>query len=115
MMLRALAFIVFVAFAGAASAGFMTGNNLLENCGNNSANWYIMGAIDQDAWETIAVDRKTGAVFEKKPFVCIPAGVTGTQAGDVVCKYLRDHPENRQWNAAALIRQSLASTWACPQ
>ena len=48
-----------------------------------------------------------------KAEACIPAAVTGTQLRDVVIKYLRSNPQNRQMKAGALTTKAFAAAFPC--
>jgi len=90
---------------------FSTGNGLLQSCTNESDRFayplclgYISGAVQQ---------LQLLQMLQPKQFACIPTGVTNGQIVDVVVKYLRDHPENRQWSASFFVTNALVTAWPC--
>ncbi|PTE11528.1 Rap1a/Tai family immunity protein [Mesorhizobium helmanticense] len=100
-----------------AQAGFFTGNELHGFCtGQGSfALAYIMGAADTINIDILGIDKKTGQKFEQQRFICVPPGATGGQVRDVACKYLSDHPEDRQLPATWLVYRALLIAWPCAQ
>lgn len=99
-----------------AQANFLSGNDLHDFCTGSVpfARGYIMGVADLNDLNLGGVDL-SGQTFVQRQFICVPQGVTGQQAGDVVCKYLVDHPEERQNPAALLVYKALLAAWRCPQ
>jgi Rap1a immunity proteins len=45
--------------------------------------------------------------------LCIPEGVTNQQIFDVAFKYLRDHPESRNYRSGMLVSEAIIETWPC--
>lgn len=79
------------------------GNKLFEMCSNGEAFFggYITGLVDADHHNF------------SDPLYCIPKGVTVSQAYDVLCKYLRNAPEERHEEGAWLARRALIKAWPC--
>lgn len=46
---------------------------------------------------------------------CSPQGVTVGQMRDIVEKYLRENPENRNQQAHLLVRSAFVAVWPCPK
>jgi hypothetical protein len=56
-----------------------------------------------------------GTALNKRPLVCLPVGVTLGQVEDVVVKYLKDNPAERNKPFAGLIGVAAATSWPCSQ
>lgn len=99
-----------------ANASFLTGNELHDYCESlpGTALGYIMGVADFNGINLAVVDLNGQSVQAKK-FVCIPANATGDQTKDVVCKYLADHPKDRNLPAPILVYSALLDAWRCSQ
>lgn len=99
-----------------ANATFYTGNRLHELCQSSPslAAGYAMGIIDFNGLNLNAIDENGNSVRSKQ-FICIPSDVSGQQAKDVVCKYLADHPKDRNLPAPILVYSALLEAWRCPQ
>jgi hypothetical protein len=54
-------------------------------------------------------------VHETLPIFCIPAGVTNRQITEVVSKYLKDHPEELDLSASALVIDAIQTAWPCDE
>ena len=116
MLLRRLVLLVLlVELLGAttADAGFYTGNILYDFMTSQvvgergAAIAYVAGVADAD--ELTVTTRRIAPPF------CIPKGVTGSQATDVVKKYLEVHPEQRHYPAAGLVVVAFAEAFPCPK
>lgn len=89
-----------------ASSAFRSGNELYASCPDESSIpaktlslGYVMGVAD-------AIE---GAV------ACPNPRVGSGQMRDVVCTYLRDHPESRDKPAGYLAVLAIAKAWPCPK
>jgi hypothetical protein len=51
--------------------------------------------------------------LQREKHVCMPVEVKVAQAVDVVMNYLRDHPEQRNYNAMSLGEAALAPAFPC--
>jgi hypothetical protein len=51
--------------------------------------------------------------LQREKYVCMPVEVKLAQAVDVVMNYLRDHPEQRNYNAMSLGQAALAPAFPC--
>jgi hypothetical protein len=95
------------------NADLVEGNGLLEACTSRQAVpgamciGYIRGVIDGE--------NLMGTALNKKPFVCLSEGVTLGQVEEVVVKYLRENPAERNKPSAGLIGIAAASAWPCAQ
>jgi hypothetical protein len=100
-----IAVIAGVAQPARAQGIFMTGNDLAEVCSSSSPNergicqGYIMGALD--------------SIFLGL-FKCSGMeNVKSTQMADVVRKFLRDNPADRNKNAYTLVGYALIGAFKC--
>jgi hypothetical protein len=87
---------------------FLTGNDLNEECQNAVTRavclGFVQGGMDElDAWRA----------YEHLP-ECFNAEITGGQAVDVVVKYFRDIPAQRDVFAAALVTSAVVQAWSPP-
>ncbi|BCH10438.1 hypothetical protein MesoLj131c_46960 [Mesorhizobium sp. 131-3-5] len=100
-----------------AEAGFFSGNELHDLCASSPgfAQGYVLGVADLVDLNVGVLDQVTGQPVIPKKFICIPGGVVAQQAADIACKYLSDHPENRQSAAPILVYQALLEAWRCAQ
>jgi hypothetical protein len=90
-----------------ARAGFENGNRLYEYCSKPNEVFclgYVMGVIDG-----------ARVNWKKENLVCVPDHVMGRQARDIVTKFLRDTPQDRQLDADVLIARALHLAWSCPK
>lgn len=101
--------------AGTALAGFLDGNDLHSLCSDSPvvAGYYVVGVIDNEVDQDRAVTAD-GQVVLTREFLCIPDGVVGNQARDVVCRYLDENPEDRHWPASGLTYNAIRVVWPCP-
>ncbi|MFZ1741850.1 MAG: Rap1a/Tai family immunity protein [Pontixanthobacter sp.] len=119
-MLRFIAFAIAVFIAqlpAAGSASFIDGSTLLEKCESreNSATYYqdrsfcmayVLGAIDQLSLNTTA---DKDFVYQ----ICLRESVTSGQLRDVVVKYLRENPADRDSQASFAVWISVRKAWPC--
>jgi hypothetical protein len=103
-----------------ATAGFYSGNELLTMCRANASEGRCLGyleAIHDGGEENAArLNGKTtpvGFAFLNGYRWCIPNGVASSQLRDVVVKYLKDNPEERQLAAPGQVAAALAKGWPC--
>jgi hypothetical protein len=103
-----LVLVLGVAISTPASAGFISGNELLQSCtsgGKNAEDYqnraecrgYVQGVAD----ELSATQKKFRECMDAK------SGVTAGQTVDVVVKYLQDNPAKRNFTAASLATVAL--------
>ena len=100
---------------GTASAAFMSGNDLHQLMQGSKvhqaqANSFVIGVYDAIRVAHGADDR---AKREKMLCVSDKPGIVSGQVIDVVQKYLRDNPENRNESAASLVWVALNRAWPC--
>lgn len=94
-------------------ADLIEGNGLLEACTSRAplqgamCIGYIRGVIDGE--------NMMGTALNNKPLVCLSEGVTLGQVQDVVVKYLKDNPTERNKPSAGLIGIAAATAWPCSQ
>src|SRR5258705_12705624 len=100
-----LTLLMFIATNSAPSrhpnADLVDGNGLLEACTSKQSLQgamcigYIRGVIDGE--------NMMGTALNKKPLVCLSERVTLGQVEDVIVKYLKDNPTERNKPSAGLI------------
>ncbi len=102
---------------GTASAAFLSGNDLHRllqgsNMQQAQANSFVIGVYD-----TIRVAHDADARAKRDKMLCVSerSGIVSGQVIDVVRKYLRDNPENRNESAASLVWVALNQAWPCNQ
>lgn len=82
--------------------GFVGGNKLYKSCSSGNENAacsaYIVGAFD---------------VASAMKVVCPPDDVTIGQVTDIVKRYLKEHPENRHYNASSIVVSVMQKTFPC--
>ncbi len=91
------------------AGGFYSGNELLNICRNDSmsAGNYVAGVIDTSV---TAHSFQDGLQIAS---VCMPANSRLSQARDVVCGYLENHPEERHFGAASTALAVLSQSFPC--
>lgn len=112
--MRAMVVAGLICVAGATGAGegihtFMTGNMLHDACQNEEykAYAYVMGATDMTTLMAARVD-------ERLVRPCISTSIMTSQAVDVACNYLQEHPEERHWSASRSVWVALSEAFPCP-
>ena len=103
----------FMAGATRAVAGgvtdFMSANQLWELCNSNALNSGC-GAYVEGVADAMSANLPSGvAGFH----ACLPANQTIQQVGDVVKRYLQDHPEERGYTAASVVAKALQQAFPC--
>ena len=103
--MRRLILAATLALALPAHAEFFTGNQLPQAGDSGKATDFggCIGCV------TGGADTLNTAAF------CPPARITRGQVRDLVVKYLRDRPEDRNYTADRIIRHVLQGTWPCQQ
>lgn len=102
--------IIFIASPDLLTAeSFFNGNQHFSNC---TSNWAFVAGYVSGALDTYMI----GETFSDGPYmkICPPPSITVSQATDVYCKFLSDHPEDRHFNAASLIWAAMNEVWPCP-
>lgn len=99
------------------SAGFRTGNELLEKCtaggegGHSDIDFaYCLGYLGgvADAKERVLV------FWIKKGDLCIPAGTTADQLRHVFLRWMNQSPELWHLDAGGLVTAAFRQAWPCP-
>ena len=96
------------------SRSYMSGNELFgqfvhaDPMVRRAAMEYVVAVIDSKHY-------LEGAGILPAGVICVPMGVTIGQAGDVVKKYLEDHPERRHYAAASTVFAALTIAFPCSQ
>lgn len=110
MLLRRLAFSFGVgglAIGGLAQGAFYSGNRLFELCESGKASdraqceGYVMAFAD------------LSLAPNYQPRTCLPKTASARQLGDTVTKWLKDNPNQRQFNAASIVPKALAENYGC--
>jgi hypothetical protein len=99
----------------------LTGNDLYKQCQSSPATpaygqcvGYIQGVTDTMAGEADLARIKQGKTLYQgfySHYWCIPP--VGSQINDLVIKYLRDHPADRNSGAYGLVSIALTQAWPC--
>lgn len=86
----------------AAQAQYVDGNNLHRWCQaqNKVSAPYVLGVYD-----AIMINSR---IYPTSSRFCVPLSVTREQINDVVCKYTADNPQERHWEAAAVVLKAPA-------
>lgn len=94
---------------------FFDGNRLYGFCASDpaAAANFIMGVADTAKWANAGTTVISGEYVEIKTEICLPPGVTSTQARDVVCDALRDNPGSRHEPASGLAWKAMRTVWPC--
>jgi len=92
----------------ASVGGFWSGNDLYHYCVGSTAQHevcvaYILGVVDTDDIVRASTGRPR----------CLHEGVQAEQLGDIVSRFLVDHPEQRVWPAAGLVAYSVQQGLGC--
>lgn len=96
--------------ASAQFVQFLDGNALKELCDDPGAggalcNGYIVALADQSSLEIIR--------NKKNALICIPANVKTEQLYDTVLNYMKAHPSERNFPAAAVVHNAYRSEFPC--
>ena len=108
-LLRTLIIVACTILSGSAFAAkaFLTGDDLLHECNGSSYSYtigvcvgYVMGVSD---------------TLSMSGTICGDQHVSASQMGDIVIKYLRDHPEGGRYSASDQVEAALKSAFVCRQ
>ena len=97
-----------------ARAQFYTGNEIYGDCQASESDaayfqkWARCTSYVTGAFDAILLARQ----LNDKPD-CTPDRLTVGQMRDVAVKYMREHPENRNMSAAAIVLLSIMDAWPC--
>lgn len=99
-----------LALAWPLAASAVTGNELYTWRTQNVQLYrgYVMGFVE-GARSTEYANPDTKLVER----LCLPEGVTFGQVGDIIGRYLEQHPENRHMDAAAISWHATVSSFPC--
>jgi hypothetical protein len=98
-----------VGIASPANADSYSGNDILKMCTSTSVNdqnfcaGYSSGIFEEI--RLVHVVQKTQD--------CVPVGVTYGQVEDVIVKYLKDNPADRNSAAVFLVTAAIGDAWKC--
>jgi hypothetical protein len=111
--MRTLALAVLVASLplSAARGEFQSGNNLWQLCNNKTTDFGCIMYIEGVADVLIPIWGKGGDFAGWRG--CLTKDVIGSQAHDVVIKFMREHPERRHFTASSVVAQALAEAFPC--
>lgn len=133
--MRLLAILLFFGSAAAANAQFLSGNDLYPMCGRNTfaVSMFVAGSSSTGIIEALNLGHVRKVISDPKfkspentakldlldditkmirPY-CLPRNATIAQAGDVVCKYLREKPARRTDPAGLIVKMALGEAWPC--
>jgi hypothetical protein len=104
---------LFVPLQAFGEPAFFSGNELHRACEaadgqQNVATGYVLGVLDEEHDLIPLPDGKTRSVAS-----CAPRSVRASQVRDIVCKYLRDNPQDRHLTAASLTIHALTVAFPC--
>jgi hypothetical protein len=100
--------------AGPAAAGFVTGDKLFEFCqarSGSAQNVYCLGYIVGVA--DMVDDPLLSKVLPSQAKFCVPDKLQSNQLKDVVVSYLQNNPQERVFQAQALIVVALSKAYPC--
>jgi|SRR5215212_880122 len=113
---RGLAAVVIVLLMiESARAAFIDGNTLHQWCTKHDelVAAYVMGVADTltQMMSYGILKRNNGSA------ICFGRGVRvkSEQLKDITCKYLRDNPEERHWEAGIITNAALQKAFTCPE
>jgi hypothetical protein len=103
----------------AAEAEFETGNTLYAQCSVREGDptyymkdaaclQYVVGIIDM-----IELQQQMSDASGKRAPRCVPAGVTKGQVRDIAVQYITNNPDERHYEAAALVWNGLIAAFPC--
>jgi hypothetical protein len=111
-----------ISMAAPAEANFYTGNELLKACQSSATTGRCYGYLQtvHDAGLATAAalngqNKAVGFAWMSGFRWCIPEGVDSTQVHDVVVKYLRDNPKDRQLAAVTQVAAAYEKGWPCKE
>lgn len=116
-MSRVLAPLFLLTFTNSCAFGedVYSGNHMYGHCGAGKSNpvvsnftvAYVSGVLN-------TLQSMQGSPNFPK-LACFPQGVTFEQARDIFCKYLDEHPEQRNRNSAVLALAAFVQAFPCPK
>ncbi len=98
-------------FLSPAAASFVDGNKLYSDCttreasGDYAVNTAVCLGYLTGVYDDLELDRARAGQDS------CSGGITAGQLRDVVTRYLRDHPRQRHWDAALLVRHAIMGAW----
>jgi hypothetical protein len=121
-MRTAMALLVALFVGSAASIGAERGFVFLD--GNQLKHGLDLWDLERRSGPLSADDRMSGTlafgyvlgvsdVMTEAGTACQPKGATRGQVGDVVSKFLSDHPEQRHLSAAGLVTSAILQAFPC--
>jgi hypothetical protein len=95
----------------------MSGSELKETCDRSDAECfsYIVAAIDGfEVAFTVFLDvqKRKNVTLVLTPY-CLPEGITRQKVYETARKYLYDHPDRREFDAASSIVAGLSQSFPC--
>lgn len=101
-------------FPATVHAEFISGGDLAGYCATDRefALGYVAGIADyQTVVQTIFPSEK--AARKVKPYLCLAPDLTNAKLLDLVCTYLKDHPETRDYGAEAVVHNAIIKASPC--
>ncbi|MBY5362615.1 hypothetical protein HFO97_22240 [Rhizobium leguminosarum] len=126
--MRAILAVAMLLAASSAQADLFNGNDVYEYCTGAKSlatayvgGWWDSHANDADIANLAELTSPEGNTRKHISFytgqikgnICIPPKVTLGQMVDVICKYLQDHPENRQLSMTGHFNVAFGTAWPC--
>jgi hypothetical protein len=112
-MRRAVLVIATLTSLSSQPATAVDGNELLADCEYFLARPPTLPLDALKAGHCIGYIQGVWDALLRKRDVCRPDGLTGSQLGDVVKLYLRNHPETRHQTADELVAAALKEKFPC--
>jgi Rap1a immunity proteins len=101
--------LMLVSMDPAAGGFFLTGNALKSKLEKVESNYFA----DGDATLALGYVMGVSDVYSAVGFICSSNYVTSGQVAAVVLKYMREHPEQLDISAEAIIFEASKETWPC--
>lgn len=106
--------VTFCLLPAVAHAEFINGSDLAGYCSTDRAFelGYVSGIADyQTVVRTIFPSQK--AVRRVNPYLCLAPDLTSAQLLDLVCTYLKEHPETHDYGAEAVVHNAIIKASPC--
>jgi hypothetical protein len=115
--MRTLMIIACVMWSGSAFAAqaFFTGDDLLHQCNGSRDGERVLVGKDYYYAIGVCVGYVMGIsdMLSTSGTICAVQHFSASQMGDIVIKYLRDHPERRHYSASDEIEVALKNALPC--
>lgn len=117
----------FCLMASPSAAEVFSGNELHRFCQEDRAAMYVAGVLDKADQDSTfiyfitpgeASSARTATIQKLQSSIrnyCLPPKSTLGQVSDVVCKYIKENPKERDKTGAAMILFALGEAFPCPK